>query len=445
MPRVKTVIMGAAGRDFHNFNVVYKNDDQSEVLAFTGTQIPGISGRTYPPELAGPLYPKGIPIVDESWLDALVRKEEIGRVVFAYSDVTHESVMHAASRALAAGADFVLLGPQSTWLRSSKPVIAVSAVRTGCGKSQTSRWISERLRAHGLRAGILRHPMPYGDLVAERVQRFEKLSDLSAAHCTNEEREEYEPHIAAGNIVFAGVDYAAILSAAEASADVILWDGGNNDFPFIKPDLHIVITDALRPTHLSTHHPGEATLRMADIVVINKVNSAAAEVVQRMMGDVHAINPRATIVQASSPVKLADPDAVRGKRVLVIDDGPTITHGGMPHGAGNVAALEGGAKEIVDPRISATDEILDVYARYPHIGLVLPAVGYSDAELLALQKTINQSDADIVLSASPFDLSALITLNKPFVRARYDFEEAGEPTLGSLLDDFLMRLKPAAK
>lgn len=441
MARVKTLIMGAAGRDFHNFNVVYKNDPNTEVVAFTGTQIPGISGRKYPAELAGPLYPEGISIIDESWLETLVRKDEIGRVVFSYSDISHETVMHAASKALAAGADFILLGPESTMLRSSKPVIAVSAVRTGCGKSQTARWISGRLKSHGLMAGILRHPMPYGHLASQRLQRFATLSDLSEAHCTNEEREEYEPHIAAGNVVFAGVDYAAILTAAESESDVILWDGGNNDFPFIKPDLHIVITDALRPDHLSTHHPGEATLRMADIVVINKVNSASAEVVQRMIGDVHALNPRATIVRASSPVKLENPDAVRGKRVLVIDDGPTITHGGMAHGAGNVAALEGGAAEIVDPRASATDEILEVYNRYPHIGRVLPAVGYSDAELMALQQTINQSDAEVILSASPFNLSALIQIDKPFVRARYDFEEAGEPTLGSLLDDFLTRIK----
>lgn len=442
--RVKTIIMGAAGRDFHNFNVVYKSDAQSEVVAFTGTQIPGISGRSYPAELAGPLYPQGIPIVDESWLDALIRKEKVGRVVFAYSDITHETVMHAASIAMAAGADFVLLGPESTMLRSSKPVIAVSAVRTGCGKSQTSRWISGRLRARGLRAGILRHPMPYGDLIEERVQRFATLSDLTLAHCTNEEREEYEPHIAAGNIVFAGVDYAAILATAEAEADVILWDGGNNDFPFIKPDLHIVVADALRPGHLSTHHPGEATLRMADIVVINKVNSAAAEVVTSMIGDIHRLNPRATIVRAASPVKLPTPDAVKDKRVLVLDDGPTITHGGMPYGAGYVAALAGGATEVVDPRKSAPDEILDVFNRYPHIGLVLPAVGYSEAQLAALQKTINQSDADVVLSASPFDLSALIQLNKPFVRARYDYEEAGDPSLGSLLDDFFERIRPTS-
>jgi predicted GTPase len=437
--RRRAVIMGAAGRDYHNFNVVFRDDPAFEVVAFTHAQIPGISGSTYPSELAGPLYPRGIPIEDESALEEICVREGVSLVVFAYSDVAHETVMHAASRALACGADFSALGPARTMLASRLPVIAISAVRTGCGKSQTARWLSVRLKKRGLRAGVIRHPMPYGDLRAQRGQRFARREDLLLAACTVEEREEYEPHIAAGNVVFAGVDYAAVLAAAEAESDVIVWDGGNNDFPFLKPDLHVVIADALRPDHMSTHHPGEAVARMADVIVINKVDAASAADVERAAKNARALNRRAIIVRTASPVALSDPSAVRAKRVLVVEDGPTITHGGMPYGAGFVAAKMAGAAEIVDGRAAAAPEILDVYARYPHIGPVVPAVGYSDAELKALGETIDRADADVVVAATPIDLAALFQFNKPVVRARYELAEAGAPTLASIVDEFLER------
>ncbi|MCC6557165.1 MAG: GTPase, partial [Polyangiaceae bacterium] len=429
MARRRTVIMGAAGRDFHNFNVAFRDDPAVEVVAFTAAQIPGIGGRRYPPELAGPLYPEGIPIEDEAELERICAAQAVQQVVFAYSDVAHATVMHLGSRALAAGADFVLLGPDRTMLRSKRPVVAISAVRTGCGKSQTSRWLSRRLRARGMRVAVLRHPMPYGDLLSERVQRFASRADLDAARCTAEEREEYEPHLDAGNVVFAGVDYAAILAAAEEESDIVVWDGGNNDFPFLRPDLHIVIADALRPDHIATHHPGEAVVRMADVVVVNKVDAAEGAGVERVIGEVRAVSPRAAIVRAASPVRLADPAAVAGRRALVVEDGPTITHGGMAYGAGHVAAIGAGAAEIVDPRASAAEEIRAVYAAYPHIGRVLPAVGYSAGQLEALRATINASDAEVVVSASPIDLAALIAIDKPVVRARYELADAGEPTL----------------
>lgn len=437
MHRRRILILGAAGRDFHNFNVAFRDDPGVEVVAFTATQIPGIGGRRYPPSLAGPLYPEGIPIEDESSLEALCRERRVEQVVFAYSDVAHATVMHVGSRALAAGADFTLLGPDRTMLRSRLPVIAVSAVRTGCGKSQTSRWLSRRLRARGLRVAVLRHPMPYGDLEAERLQRFASRADLEAQRCTLEEREEYEPHLDAGNVVFAGVDYAAILAAAEGEADVVIWDGGNNDFPFIRPDLHVVVADALRPDHAATHHPGEAAARMADVVVINKVDAASAEGAQRAADTIRALNPRAALVRAASPVRLADPAAVAGRRALVVEDGPTITHGGMSYGAGYVAAVSAGAAEIVDPRAAATPEIQAVYSAYPHIGRVLPAVGYSPAQLDALRRTIDAAGADVVVSATPIDLAALIPLGKPVVRARYELADAGSPTLGEIVDAFL--------
>ena len=438
--RTRTIVVGAAGRDFHNFNVVYKDDPTVEVVAFTAAQIPGISGRRYPPQLAGELYPEGIPIEDEASLEALCKERKVEQVVFSYSDVTHATVMHVGSRALAAGADFVLLGPDRTMLASKRPVIAISALRTGCGKSQTSRWLSQRLRARGHRVAVLRHPMPYGDLAAQRLERFATLADMDRHHCTIEEREEYEPHIQAGNLVFAGVDYAAILAAAEAESDVVVWDGGNNDFPFVRPDLHIAIADALRPDHITTHHPGETVVRMADIVVINKVDVAAAADVERVADAVRHVNPRATIVRAASPVKLTDAASVAGKRALVIEDGPTITHGGMQYGAGYVAAVAAKAGVIVDPRSAATPEIRAVYAQYPHIGRVLPAVGYDEAQLDALRRTIEASDADVVVSATPIDLGALLHLHKPILRARYEYGDAGDPTLGSLVDAFLDRL-----
>jgi predicted GTPase len=435
----RVLILGAAGRDFHDFNLVYRNDPATLVVAFTAAQIPGIAGRRYPPALAGLHYPDGIPILDEAELETLCCTHRVDEVVFAYSDVTHAQVMHLASRALAAGADFRLLGPAETMLHAARPVIAVTAVRTGCGKSQIARFLSRQLGAKGRRAAVLRHPMPYGDLARERVQRFAALADLDAAHCTAEEREEYEPHIAAGNLVFAGVDYAAILAAAEAEADIIVWDGGNNDFPFIKPDLHIVVIDALRPDQVATHFPGEVVARMADIAIINKVDAASAADAQRASDNLRAVNPRARILRAASPVTLDDAAVVAGKRVLVVEDGPTLTHGGMEYGAGYVAATAAGAASIVDPRAAAAPLIAEVYRRYPHIGRVLPAVGYNDAELAALAETINRSDAEIVVSATPLDLARLVKLKKPVLRARYEFAEAGVPTLASLLDEFLAR------
>ncbi len=350
--RRRILIMGAAGRDFHNFNVVFREDPHVEVVAFTAAQIPGIAGRIYPASLAGPLYPKGIPIAEELALEALCAAHEVDEAVFAYSDIRHQDVMHIASRALAAGADFSLLGPKRTMLKTSRPVIAVSAVRTGCGKSAIARWLSRDLRRRGLRVAVLRHPMPYGDLAMERVQRFAALADLDAMRCTVEEREEYEPHLAAGGVVFAGVDYAEILRQAEAEADVIVWDGGNNDFPFIKPGLSIAVADAFRPEQVSTHHPGETVARMADVLVVNKVDTAPHSAVERLEKELRSVNPRAPIVHAASPIQLDDPEAVRGRRALVVEDGPTITHGGMPYGAGFLAARAAGA-EIVDPRSSA--------------------------------------------------------------------------------------------
>jgi predicted GTPase len=433
------LILGAAGRDFHDFNVVFRDDPASTVVAFTAAQIPGIAGRRYPAVLAGPRYPRGIPIEDEERLEELCREHVVDEVVFAYSDVPHAHVMHLASRALACGADFSLLGPDRTMLRALRPVIAVTAVRTGCGKSQIARWLSRRLRERGIRTAVLRHPMPYGDLAQERVQRFATLADLDAGRCTAEEREEYEPHIAAGNLVFAGVDYAAILDAAEREAEAIVWDGGNNDFPLIRPDLNIVVADALRPDQIATHHPGETVARMADVAVVNKVDAASEADVLRAIEGLRAVNPRATVLRAASPVRLDDPASVRGRRVLVVEDGPTITHGGMAHGAGYVAATAAGAAEIVDPRTSAPPAIREVYRRYPHIGPVLPAVGYDDAQLAALAATIEASAADVIVVATPFDLARLVRVTKPLVRARYEFAEAGEPTLGAVVDAFLAR------
>jgi len=435
--QTRVVIMGAAGRDFHNFNMVFREDPRSHVVAFTASQIPDIAGRRYPPSLAGAGYPDGIPIVDESRLDALCRAENVDQVVFAYSDVSHAEVMHRASLVLATGADFLLLGPQRTMLSAAVPVIAICAVRTGCGKSQTTRWLAKLLKSKGLRVAVIRHPMPYGDLEKQSVQRFAQSADLDAADCTIEEREEYEPHLAMGSIVYAGVDYAEIVARAEREADIILWDGGNNDFSFIRPDLHIVLVDPLRPGNETSHYPGEAVLRMADVVLLAKVNSAADADIQSVTENVRRINARATIVRGASPVTLDDPAAVRGRRVLVIEDGPTITHGGMPYGAGYVAATQAQAAEIVDPRAAAHVDIAPVYAQYPHIGNVLPALGYHPAQLEALRATINAVDADVVISATPCDIGALIDIDKPVVRARYEFAEAGEPGLGSLIETFL--------
>jgi len=438
----RLLILGAAGRDFHNFNVVYRDDPSVTVVAFTAAQIPGISHRRYPAALAGPHYPDGIPIEDETDLEAICRREQVDTVVFAYSDVAHATVMHLASRVLAAGADFTLLGPVRTMLPTRVPVVAISAVRTGCGKSQTARWLGRWLRAHGRRVAVLRHPMPYGDLERQRVQRFATRADLDTARCTAEEREEYEPHLAAGQVVFAGVDYAAIVAAAEAEADVIVWDGGNNDFPFLRPSLHIVVADALRPGQATLFHPGEAVLRMADVIVVNKVDAAASADVQHVIDEVRSVNPNATIVRAASPVRLDNAEAVRGRRVLVVEDAPTITHGGMAYGAGYVAATAAHAAWIVDPRRSAVPAIRSVYAQYPHIGRVLPALGYGAAQLEALQATIAASDAEVIVSATPIDLAALIAIDRPVVRARYEYADAGDPTLGSLMEAFLGAFPP---
>jgi predicted GTPase len=429
----RIVICGAAGRDFHNFNMVYRDDRDATVVAFTAAQIPGIAGRRYPAELAGDAYPDGIPIFPEHDLEAICRRENIAEVVFAYSDVTHAEVMHMASRALAFGADFSILGPHSTMLASSRPVVAISAVRTGCGKSQVARYLSKVLRTAGRKVAVLRHPMPYGDLLRQRVQRFRTLADLDAARCTLEEREEYEPHIAAGSAVFAGVDYAAVLAAAEPDSDVVLWDGGNNDFPFIAPTVHVVVCDALRPDQLTTHHPGETVLRTADVVVINKVDAAPAADVVRMQAAIAAVNPTAHIVRAASPVTIDDAKRLEGKRVLIVEDAPTITHGNMPYGAGYVAARALRGVQVVDPRDSAAPEILRMYAAYPHIGPVLPAMGYGDAQLAELRATINASRAEVVIAATPMDLARLGGIERPVVRARYSYADAGEPTLASLV------------
>jgi predicted GTPase len=437
---LRVVIMGAAGRDFHDFNVVYRDDPRVTVVAFTAAQIPGIAGRRYPAALAGPRYPDGIPIVDEVELDTLCRRERVTQVVFAYSDVAHVEVMHRASRVLATGADFVLLGPTQTMLAAPVPVIAISAVRTGCGKSPIARWLGRRLRAAGRRVAVLRHPMPYGDLERQRVQRFVTRADLERAGCTLEEREEYEPHLAAGNVVLAGVDMAAILRLAGEAADLIVWDGGNNDFPFVRPDLHVVVADALRPDDTTAYHPGEAVLRTADVVVVNKVDAAPPGDAARAVAAVRAVNPDAPVVRAASPVRLTDPGAVRGRRVLVVEDAPTLTHGGMAYGAGLVAVTAAGAKEVVDPRRSAVGPVRETFARYPHIGPVLPSLGYRPAQLEALRETIERSEAEVVVVATPIDLGALLRLRQPVVRAAYEFAETGQPTLGALVDAFLARL-----
>ena len=436
-PPTRIVIMGAAGRDFHNFNQVYRHDKEVEVVAFTAAQISGIANRRYPASLAGSLYPEGIPIVDETELESLCRREQIDCVVFAYSDLTHAEVMHLASRAMVAGADFLLLGPERTMLSAQVPVIAISAVRTGCGKSQTTRWLSKLLRQKGLQVAVIRHPMPYGDLEKQVVQRFASTADLDPAECTIEEREEYEPHLEVGNIVYAGVDYGLIVQKAEQEADIILWDGGNNDFPFIKPDLHLVLVDPLRPGDETTHHPGEVVLRMADIAIVAKVDSAADADVQRVSDTVKNVNPQAVIVRGTSPIQLDNPEAVRDRRVLVVEDGPTTTHGGMPYGAGYVAATRAQAAAIIDPRAYAVPEIAEIYARYPHIGSILPAMGYFPAQLKALEETINNAEADVVVAATPSNLNSLLKLNKPVVRARYEFAEIGKPSLSDQVEQFL--------
>jgi predicted GTPase len=432
MPR-RVLIMGAAGRDFHNFNVVYRDSPDHEVVAFTATQIPFIDDRTYPAGLAGSRYPDGIPIHDESELTRLIREERVDDVVFAYSDVGHEYVMHKASEVLAAGADFQLLGPNATMLDARVPVVAVCAVRTGAGKSQTTRAVATTLRAAGKRVVAVRHPMPYGDLDAQRVQRFETLEDLDRQNVTIEEREEYEPHLNAGTVVYAGVDYGEILERAQAECDVLLWDGGNNDLPFYRPTVHLVVADPLRAGHETTYHPGEANLRMADVVVINKMDSAASEQVAELRSTIERLNPAATVVEANSPVTVEDPSSIAGKRVLVVEDGPTLTHGEMKYGAGVVAARRNGAAEIVDPRPWALGTIEDTFRKYD-VGPVLPAMGYSHDQLTEMEKIIDQAEADVVLIASPIDLRHVIDIRKPAVRVRYELETIpGSPTLADVL------------
>lgn len=429
----RVLIMGAAGRDFHNFNTVYRDDDTVEVVAFTATQIPFINDRMYPAALAGPLYPNGIQIHDESELDRLITELEVDDVVFAYSDVSHEYVMHKGSQVLARGSNFLLLGPDWTMIEASVPVVSVCAVRTGSGKSQTTRKVSEVLRAAGKRTVAVRHPMPYGDLAAQAVQRFETLEDLKTHNTTVEEREEYEPHINAGTIVYAGVDYAAILAQAQKECDVLLWDGGNNDLPFYRPTIAIVVADPLRAGHETTYHPGEANLRMADVIVINKMDSATPGQVVELEATIAELNPSATVVRANSLVTVEDPSAIKGKRVLVVEDGPTLTHGEMKFGAGVVAAERNGAAEIVDPRRWATGTLLATYEKYD-VGPVLPAMGYAPVQLEEMQKMITDSDVDAVVIASPIDLRALIQIDKPAVRVRYDLEEMpGSPTIADIL------------
>jgi len=430
----KVLIAGAAGRDFHNFNVAFRGRDDVRVVAFTATQIPDIEGRVYPAELAGEGYPDGIPILAEEELADIVRREEIDDVVFAYSDVTHEHVMHVGSTVLAAGADYRLMGPRSTELRSSKPVVAICAVRTGSGKSQTTRHVASVLRGAGKRVAVLRHPMPYGDLTKQAVQRFERYEDLDAADATIEEREEYEPHIAEGNIVFAGIDYGAILERAEQEADVVVWDGGNNDTPFIHPDLHLVVVDPHRPGHELRYHPGETNLRMADACVVNKIDTAPLEGVEAVLESIRAVNPDAAIVRAASPFEVEqDTHEIRGKRVLAIEDGPTLTHGEMTYGAAVLAAKEGGASELVDPRPFAVGSIKDTFAKYPHMTQLLPAMGYGRKQMEELRETISRSDADLVLIGTPIDLRRVIELDKPALRVTYSLQEIGEPTIAQLL------------
>jgi len=428
------LIAGAAGRDFHNFNLVYRGREEFQVVGFTATQIPNIDGRVYPPQLAGELYPDGIPIWPEADLERAIARNAVDEVVFAYSDVTHEHVMHLASRALAAGASYGLLSPRQTMLTSAKPVVAVCAVRTGSGKSQTTRRVAALLREAGKRVAVLRHPMPYGDLAAQAVQRFEHYEDLDEADATIEEREEYEPHLAEGNLVFAGIDYAAILERAEAEADVIIWDGGNNDTPFIKPNLHIVVVDPHRPGHELRYHPGETNLRMAHVCVVNKVDSAPQEGVDAVLGSIRTYNEDATIVLAASPFHVeGDPSEIAGKRILAVEDGPTLTHGEMTYGAAVLAAKVNGAADLVDPRPFAVGSIAETFEAYPHVGTLLPAMGYGRHQMEELRETIARSDADLVLIGTPIDLRRVIELDKPALRVTYRLEEIGEPTLATVL------------
>jgi predicted GTPase len=436
MSRIKVMILGAAGRDFHNFNCVYRNNEAYEVVAFTATQIPDIDGRRYPAELAGDLYPAGIPIEDEAEIVELIAKYEPDMCVMAYSDRSYQQVMSLASIVNAAGADFSMLGERDTQIKSTKPVISVGAVRTGCGKSQTSRRICEILRAAGKKVVAIRHPMPYGDLVAQKVQRFAEVGDLAKHKCTIEEMEEYEPHIMAGGVIYAGVDYEAILREAEKEADIILWDGGNNDTPFYKSDLHIVVADPHRPGHENTYYPSETNVRLADVVIINKVVEAEFENIETVRDNIRTINPDAVIIDAASPLTLEGDFDLFGKTVLVVEDGPTLTHGEMTYGAGVVAALKMGAEELVDPRPWATGRLAETFEQYPDIGTLLPAMGYGDEQVADLEKTINAVECDAVVIGTPIDLTRIVKINKPTVRVRYDLQEIGSPNLTEVLAKF---------
>jgi predicted GTPase len=433
----KVIIMGAAGRDFHNFNVYFRDREELRVVAFTAAQIPDIEDRKYPSVLAGRLYPEGIPIYPEEEISSLIKKNEVSEVYFSYSDVSHENVMHKASLVMAAGASFVLLGPQETMIRSKLPVISVCAVRTGCGKSQTTRKIAVLFKEKRKKVVVVRHPMPYGDLARQKVQRFETYEDMIKHECTIEEMEEYEPHINNGIVVFAGVDYGAILEEAEKEAEIILWDGGNNDFPFYKADLEIVVTDPHRPGHELLYYPGETNFRRAHVLIINKIDSAQEEKVNQVLANIKEFNPEATVIRANSPITVPEGKEIAGKKVLVIEDGPTLTHGEMPYGAGVIAATQYGASKIVDPRPFAVGSIKQTFQKYTHLDKVLPAMGYGKVQMAELRQTIDKVDCDLVISATPIDLSRLIKTNKRILRATYDLEEIGSPSLEEILRDFL--------
>jgi predicted GTPase len=439
MKKKNVIIIGAAGRDFHNFNTYYRDNEQYNVVAFTAAQIPDIDGRKYPVELAGKLYPAGIPIVAEEELGKLIKDKNIDDCTFSYSDVPYTRVMRVGAMVNAAGANFNLLGPNDTMIKSNKPVVAVVATRTGCGKSQTSRKVIEYLMAKGLKVVAVRHPMPYGDLVAQKVQRFAQIADLAKHKCTIEEMEEYEPHVVRGNVIYAGVDYEAILRQAEKDVDgcdVILWDGGNNDFSFFKPDLTITVADPHRPGHEISYYPGEINMRLADVIVINKMDSASPEGIQIVRDSIAEVNPNAIVVDGASPIKVDNPELIKGKRVLVVEDGPTLTHGEMKIGAGTVGAKKYGAAEIIDPRSYAVGKLAETFKIYPNIGTLLPAMGYSKEQLTDLETTINNIDCDAVIIGTPIDLNRIVKINKPTTRVYYDLQEIGEPNLDMVLNDF---------
>jgi predicted GTPase len=444
MIRKNVIIIGAAGRDFHNFNTCYRDKENYNVVAFTAAQIPDIDGRRYPRELAGKLYPRGIPVYSEENLPAIIRKFKVDDCIFSYSDIPYQRVMSVSAIVNAAGANFVLLGPSATMVKSIKPVIAVGAVRTGCGKSQTSRRVIELLMVKGLKVVAVRHPMPYGNLSVQKVQRFAVVKDLEKHKCTVEEMEEYEPHLVRGNVIYAGVDYEAILRKAEkdpSGCDVIVWDGGNNDFPFFKPDLMITVTDPHRAGHELRYYPGEVTLRIADVVIINKIDSAGPEAIQIVRDSIEKVNPKAIVIDGASPIKVDDPSVIKGKKVLVVEDGPTLTHGEMKLGAGIMAARKFGAAEIVDPRPYITGRLRETYRLYPDIGTLLPAMGYGAEQLHDLEKTINNTECDSVIIATPIDLNRIIRIKKPGTRVYYNLQEIGEPTLVQVIDEFVKKFK----